>query len=270
MLEDPTHLTVSIDSPTDDTGWAALEALGVALAKSLPVRAIVTVLHVWQVRLVDRVCGPSGEPVRGLAAPLACTRCGAEEDFARKGRRNRLRRLDTIIGTVGFRLWQVRCRGCDRVFAPLLAMLGLVCKRRSDRLTVDLAGPPATCPMAAPPRRIGGSPPPGRPRAGPRGGGRHCRDARRTSARDHPSAGGVPRWHHADVGVLDELVEAFISISTRQGIQRGSFNSQGDLIDAIESFIDGWNERCQPFVWTKPADVVRAKAERKQTIPTED
>jgi DDE superfamily endonuclease len=26
-----------------------------------------------------------------------------------------------------------------------------------------------------------------------------------------------------------------------------------DLIAAIETFIDGWNERCQPFVWTKTA-----------------
>lgn len=77
--------------------------------------------------------------MRGLPAPFACPRCGAEEDFARKGRRCRLRRLDTTIGTVRFRLWQVRCRGCNRVFAPLLAMLGLVWVRRSDRLTVDLA-----------------------------------------------------------------------------------------------------------------------------------
>lgn len=88
-------MSLSLESPTDDTDWATLEALGVALAESLPVRAIVTVLHAWQVSLVDRVCGPSGEPVRGLPAPFGCPRCHAREDFARKGRRNRLRRLDT-------------------------------------------------------------------------------------------------------------------------------------------------------------------------------
>jgi hypothetical protein len=27
-----------------------------------------------------------------------------------------------------------------------------------------------------------------------------------------------------------------------------------DLIAAIERFIDGWNDRCHPFVWTKTAD----------------
>jgi hypothetical protein len=32
-----------------------------------------------------------------------------------------------------------------------------------------------------------------------------------------------------------------------------------DLIAAIEAFIDGWNERCQPFVWTKTADEILAK-----------
>jgi hypothetical protein len=139
VLDERTQLTVSIDSPTDDTDWATLEALGVALAESLPVRAIVTLLHCWQVRLIDRVCGPSGTPVQGLPAPFACPRCGADADFARKGRRCRLRRLDTTIGTVRFRLWQVRCRDCNRVFAPLLGMLGLAFKRRSDRLTVELA-----------------------------------------------------------------------------------------------------------------------------------
>jgi transposase len=50
------------------------------------------------------------------------------------------------------------------------------------------------------------------------------------------------------------LVEVFFSIITRQAIRRGSFASVTDLIAAIERFIDGWNDRCAPFVWTKPAD----------------
>src|SRR6476620_360154 len=50
------------------------------------------------------------------------------------------------------------------------------------------------------------------------------------------------------------MVEVFFSIITRQAIRRGSFGSVKDLIGAISRFIDGWNERCQPFVWTKPAD----------------
>ena len=50
------------------------------------------------------------------------------------------------------------------------------------------------------------------------------------------------------------MVEVFFSIITRQAIRRGSFGSVKDLVGAIGRFIDGWNERCQPFVWTKPAD----------------
>jgi hypothetical protein len=29
-----------------------------------------------------------------------------------------------------------------------------------------------------------------------------------------------------------------------------------DLIAAIEAFIDGWNDRCYPFTWTKTADEI--------------
>jgi hypothetical protein len=42
------------------------------------------------------------------------------------------------------------------------------------------------------------------------------------------------------------LVEVFFGIITRQAIRRGTFTSVKDLIAAIETFIDGWNDRCQP------------------------
>jgi hypothetical protein len=32
-----------------------------------------------------------------------------------------------------------------------------------------------------------------------------------------------------------------------------------DLTDAIRRFIDGCNERCQPFAWTKTADQLPEK-----------
>jgi len=50
------------------------------------------------------------------------------------------------------------------------------------------------------------------------------------------------------------MVEIFFGIITRQAIRRGTFTSVADLKVAIGNFIDGWNERCQPFVWTKTAD----------------
>ena len=50
------------------------------------------------------------------------------------------------------------------------------------------------------------------------------------------------------------MVEIFFGIITRQAIRRGSFGSVRELIEAIGSFIDGWNDRCQPFNWTKDAN----------------
>ena len=55
------------------------------------------------------------------------------------------------------------------------------------------------------------------------------------------------------------MVEVFFSIITRQAIRRGSFTSVKDLIAAIENFIDGWNDRCHSFIWTKTADEILPK-----------
>jgi len=61
------------------------------------------------------------------------------------------------------------------------------------------------------------------------------------------------------------LVEAFFGIITRQAIRRGSFTSVKELITAINRFIDGWNERCHPFTWTKTADEILPHATRQRT-----
>jgi transposase len=64
------------------------------------------------------------------------------------------------------------------------------------------------------------------------------------------------------------LVEIFFGIITRQAIRRGTHRSVAELIEAIEGFIDGWNDRCEPFTWTKPADDIIAKAVRPTTSNT--
>jgi hypothetical protein len=56
------------------------------------------------------------------------------------------------------------------------------------------------------------------------------------------------------------MVGIFFGIITRQAIRRGTLTSVKDLITAIENYIDGWNERCQPFTWTKTADEILARA----------
>jgi len=65
------------------------------------------------------------------------------------------------------------------------------------------------------------------------------------------------------------MVEIFFGIITKQAIRRGTYESVRDLKDAIRAFIDGWNQRCEPFVWTKDADTIRAKAKRKPTSNTQ-
>jgi transposase len=58
------------------------------------------------------------------------------------------------------------------------------------------------------------------------------------------------------------MVEIFFGIITRQAIRRGSFTSVQDLIDTIRRFIDNYNDRCQPFIWTKDTDTILTKAQR--------
>jgi transposase len=64
------------------------------------------------------------------------------------------------------------------------------------------------------------------------------------------------------------LVEAFFAIITRQAIHRGTFTSVPDLINAIGQFIDAYNDRCKPFVWTKTADEVLAHCKPPNTLTT--
>jgi DDE superfamily endonuclease/Winged helix-turn helix len=61
------------------------------------------------------------------------------------------------------------------------------------------------------------------------------------------------------------LVEVFFGIITRQAIRRGSFDSVRELINAIRAFIDGYNQRCRPFTWTKTADEILPRATRQPT-----
>jgi transposase len=64
------------------------------------------------------------------------------------------------------------------------------------------------------------------------------------------------------------LVEVWFSIIERQAIHRGSFPSVRDLMIKIRAFINGWNDRCHPFIWTKPADQVLEKIKRKKNSLT--
>jgi hypothetical protein len=47
------------------------------------------------------------------------------------------------------------------------------------------------------------------------------------------------------------------------------FRGVRELNAKIRAFIDGWNDRCHPFVWTKPAEEILAKADRRATSATD-
>ncbi len=64
------------------------------------------------------------------------------------------------------------------------------------------------------------------------------------------------------------LVEVWFGIIERQAIRRGVFPSVRDLMIKIRTFIDGWNRRKHPFIWTKTPDEVLTKIQRKQTSLT--
>jgi hypothetical protein len=132
-------LTAELPEFGESLTWSQLEAWAVAMREELPAAALAAALEELQDRLIDRVCGPKWLPVRDLPAPFGCPGCGVMSDFARKGKRTRPRRLDTAAGIVHLQLANVGCRSCGRVFAPLLFLLDLSGRRRTDRLMVELA-----------------------------------------------------------------------------------------------------------------------------------
>lgn len=136
-----TTLALTADLPElgGSLTWSQLEAWAVAMREELPAAALAAALEDLQDRLIDQACGPKWLPVRDLPAPFGCPGCGVMSDFARKGKRTRLRRFTTAAGVVEVRLANVGCRSCGRVFAPLLLLLDLSGKRRTDRLMLELA-----------------------------------------------------------------------------------------------------------------------------------
>ncbi|HKR50665.1 MAG TPA: hypothetical protein VJT72_14015 [Pseudonocardiaceae bacterium] len=100
------------------------ESFAVQMSREVPLRGLEETLADAQERLIDSACRPRRAPMRGLPAPFACPRCEMAEDFARKGKRTRRRKLHTAAGAMELVLWNVGCRDGGRVFASLLVLLG--------------------------------------------------------------------------------------------------------------------------------------------------
>jgi len=57
-------------------------------------------------------------------------------------------------------------------------------------------------------------------------------------------------------------VEIWFNLITQQAIRRGSFRGVKDLVAKIDRFVDSYNPKAKPFVWTATADSILQKIER--------
>jgi transposase len=64
------------------------------------------------------------------------------------------------------------------------------------------------------------------------------------------------------------LVECWFSLLTERRLRRGVFTSVADLVEAIETWAEHWNDNPTPFTWTKTADDIIAKVRRGRTALT--
>jgi hypothetical protein len=114
-----------------------------------------------------------------------------------------------------------------------------------------------------------GVPQAGRPRLSPPPAAPGLRQLRHPQAPCGPGLARPPPPHPAALHPTSaswlNRVEVFFSIVDRQALRRGDFTSVTDLIAAISRFCTAWNQRCQPFSWTKPADEILSKLDRQTT-----
>ena len=61
-------------------------------------------------------------------------------------------------------------------------------------------------------------------------------------------------------------VERWFGLITQKAIRRGSFTSVKQLVSKIEQFVDHYNAKSCPFVWTATAESILNKVERLCTV----
>ena len=64
---------------------------------------------------------------------------------------------------------------------------------------------------------------------------------------------------------LMNLVAVWFGLVERQAVRGGVFKSVKDLNGKLRAYIEGWNKRAHPFIWTKTADAILNKANRPTT-----
>ncbi len=64
------------------------------------------------------------------------------------------------------------------------------------------------------------------------------------------------------------LVEGWFNLLTERRLRRGTFNSVSQLIDAIDTWVEHWNDDPKPFIWTKTTNEIIAKVRRGRAALT--
>jgi transposase len=64
------------------------------------------------------------------------------------------------------------------------------------------------------------------------------------------------------------LVEGWFHLLTQRRLRRGTFTSVAELEEAIDTWVEHWNDDPQPFVWKKTADEIIAKIQRGRATLT--
>jgi|ERR1017187_382525 hypothetical protein len=63
-------------------------------------------------------------------------------------------------------------------------------------------------------------------------------------------------------------VETWFSILSQRATRRGAFTNVRALTEAIQRFLDHWNDDCNPFVSVKTADEILATLHRQRSHET--
>jgi transposase-like protein len=140
MMERTRSVRIELDRMV---GLGELEDAALAFGRSAPVQLVADAIESMISELVASVVGPFGLPWgrdRQLVAPWACTGCGNQRGFRRRGFTPKLRGVTTVCGKVAFASQQLECAGCGRRFAPAGQLLGLgPHQRRTDGLSAMAA-----------------------------------------------------------------------------------------------------------------------------------
>lgn len=85
---------------------------------------------------------------------------------------------------------------------------------------------------------------------------------------DHPKR---KRWHLHFTPTSSSwlnLVEGWFHLLTERRLRRGTFSSVDQLIEAIETWAEHWNDSPKPFVWKKTAEDIANKVRRGRATLT--